>query len=128
MKKENMFSKAKTERRRDEFIKQNMDTADEIIQSGKEKIDRELLVSDKDNFLIKNLKEHQAEANKKIRRTITLKKSIDDFYNHICEITGISRSEMIENLLEMAITDNKAIVELARENKEVKKLVEEFNK
>lgn len=104
----NMFEKANEERRK-KIIEENIDIAEEVLDSGKSR----------GNFLLQ-------KPEKKVRRTISLNEPVDNFYSELCEITGISRSNIMENILDISITENREIRELANHNKEVMNLIEKY--
>lgn len=118
--KQNRFEKAVNDRR-SQFVKENDHVADSIMQSKIEENDK-----DEDESI--SLKDLFAKTKPRKRQcSYYLDSKIDDFFMRFSEVTDSSKSELVNQLLTIAILENSDIQELANSNKKVARIVKEFH-
>lgn len=123
----NMFEKAAEDRRR-KIVEENAYVADEIMAT---KVDN---VEDSDTDkptdignTVDSLKSIIIKEKPKKRRcSYYLDDKVDDFFIGLGRVTSTSKSELVNQLLIIAISNDPDIQELAKTNKKVKKLLDEY--
>ena len=116
--KENRFEKAANDRRA-QFVEENKHVADAIMKSKVE--------SEGDSNEGLSLKDILSKTKPRKRQcSYYLDSKIDDFFMRFSELTNSSKSELVNQLLTIAILDDPDIRELASANKKIQKLVDEF--
>ncbi len=121
--KQNRFEKAANERRA-QLVEENDHVADAIMQT-KVDIDSDTDENDIDTSL--SLKSVLTKTKPRKRQcSYYLDSKIDDFFMRFSEITDSSKSELINQLLTIAILGNPDIQEMANSNKKIQKILDEF--
>lgn len=126
---ENMFKKRKNEDRRKQFIEENKEVADKVLFSATSK-NKEREIEDKENnetMAKKKISFFKKEKISKNNYNYYLEDKIDEFITILAELSDASKSELVNHFLKMAIIDNIEIQELAKEDKKIKKALENLN-
>lgn len=123
--KPNMFKQA-AEERRNKFVEDNDHVADEIMATRVDTIEEKV---QKNSVPSNSLKKLLIKDNKPTKRQCSyyLDSNIDDFFMRFGEILDVSKSELVNQLLKIAILENEEILEMSKNNKKVSKLLREFN-
>lgn len=123
----NMFDKA-NEDRRAKISEENAYVAEQIMSTKPELKQEESIVETTDNnnaeYSLKSILIKDKPS--KRRCSLYLDSKIDDFFMRLGEVTGTSKSELINQLLVIAIAEDPDIQELARTNKKIKKIKDEY--
>lgn len=121
--KQNRFEKAANDRRA-QFVEENDHVADAIMQT---KVDVEDDIDENDTDTALSLKSVLTKTKPRKRQcSYYLDSKIDDFFMRFSEITDSSKSELINQLLTIAILENPDIQEMASNNKKIQKILDEF--
>lgn len=135
---ENMFEIRKKESRRKQFIEENLDVADEIINTAplfkNEEIiedvpaEKEEDTQKADNIIPFKLSLYKKEKINKISCTYYLESAIDDLVSLIGEKTAISKSELVNLMLKSSLLSNEDIQELSKYDENIQNLLEKLKK
>ena len=121
-KKVNAFEKA-AEDRRNKFIIENDHVADEMLESRVEPLEIDE-IRERQTIGLKSI----LTKTKPTRRQCSyyLDTKVDDFFMRLAEATSTSKSEIVNQVLMIAISNNPDIQELAKNNKKINKILREF--
>lgn len=116
----NKFNKAQEDRRKS-FIVENDYVADDVVSTAPPQ-SKPVLSSGG----LKSIIEQEKEV--KVKTSITIDADTDEFYMRLGRILGLSKSSLVSEILSFSINTNSDIQELAKTNKKVKKILDDFNK